>query len=85
LNITDIKGAVYMGQVVEFAKRLTNKPQKSSQEGYSFTDEVNKDTKKLADSLDITMDEAILVAADFYKRYPMLIEWVRSPGYMLRN
>lgn len=46
---------------------------------------VDYDTAKLCAAAGITTEEAIQMASDFYRKYPMLIEHVRSAEYMLRN
>lgn len=46
---------------------------------------VDYDTAKLCAATGVTTEEAIQIASDFYRKYPMLIEHVRSAEYMLRN
>lgn len=76
-----------MGRIVEFnrgRKDKKNVQQPITQE-YSFTAEVEKDIEKLMKAIDGDRDKAIQMASDFYRRYPMLIEYVRSPEYMFRK
>jgi hypothetical protein len=65
-------------------KAKTRKKQLSptSPTGYSFSAEVEKDVSNLSEALNVTKDEAVKIATDFYKRYPMLLEFVRSPENM---
>lgn len=51
----------------------------------TFQSEVDKDAEKLAEKLDISVEEAIKIAEEFYWSYPMLVEWVRSVEYRFRN
>lgn len=51
----------------------------------NFQQEIENDINKLAEKLDMTPSEAIKVAEDFYWAYPMLVEYVRSAEYRLRN
>lgn len=76
-----------MAKILQFGKRTpTKKPsQGKSTGGFSFTQEVSNDVKKLSGNVGITEDEAIKMASDFYRAYPMLMEFVRSPEHMLRN
>lgn len=77
-----------MSKVFDFARSTTPTPRRHTapeDRFFSFSKEVEGDTKKLADSLSISPEEAVKVAADFYRKYPMLMEHVRSPEYMLRN
>jgi hypothetical protein len=48
-------------------------------------DLVSRDSENLAGVTGITVEAAVKMASDFYNRYPMLIEYVRSTDYMLRN
>lgn len=50
-----------------------------------FMAEVEKDTTNLSTAIGKSREDAIQMASDFYKKYPMLIEYVRSPEYMLRG
>jgi hypothetical protein len=34
---------------------------------------------------DIDRAKAVEIASNFYNNYPMLVEWVRSPDFMLRR
>jgi len=54
-------------------------------QGTTFMDMVEQDTRNLAEATGKTLEEAVKMASDFYRKYPMLIEYVRSPEYMLRN
>lgn len=53
--------------------------------GFSFEAEVEKDIQKLRDALGISREEAIDMAKNFYRKYPMLIEFVRTPNELLRR
>lgn len=52
----------------------------------TFSEELARNISNLKHTLDLSTDEeAMKVASDFYRKYPMLVEHVRSPEYMLRN
>jgi len=53
--------------------------------GYSYMTEVENDITKLCDTLGLDRDEAVDMATDFYRKYPMLMEFVRSPENLLRG
>lgn len=78
-----------MGEVVQFdfKKREPNRPAftEHTPASTTFTEVLNRDIKNLSNTCGITEEEAIQMASDFYKRYPMLIEHVRSPEFMLRK
>lgn len=70
-----------MSNLVSFPTRKVKKNIKTKINPYSFNieEEVNKDIAKLAEKLGIDKEEAYRVAIDFYRAYPVLMEWVRSP------
>ncbi|MMZ43593.1 hypothetical protein D1872_51530 [compost metagenome] len=68
------------------ARRRTNNIKKTTEPstaGFSFTEEVNKDILKLRNNLNVTEEEAVKIATDFYRKYPMLIEYVRDANHLL--
>lgn len=71
-----------MAQVLEFRKRTKSQGRTTSNNKYptvgDFEDEVKMDTSRLAIALSISNEEAIEVAAKFYRSYPMLIEAIRA-------
>lgn len=70
--------------VVSIASRGRHKKQATKLEsGFSFTDEVEKDLGRLMDKLSCDRDEAMKVATNFYRSYPMLMELVRTPNHLL--
>ena len=83
-----------MGKIVSFngkqrkLGKLKNKRKdmiNQTIQGTTFMDMVEQDTRNLAEATGKTVEEAVRMASDFYRKYPMLIEYVRSPEYMLRN
>lgn len=48
-----------------------------------FHKEVDVDINNLCDNLGLERDEAIKMAGDFYRKYPMLMEYVRSQDYLI--
>jgi hypothetical protein len=83
-----------MGKVVSFngKKRKLGKVKDKRKysinqtiQGTTFMDMVEQDAYNLAEATGKTKEEAVKIASDFYRKYPMLIEYVRSPEYMLRN
>jgi len=79
-----------MAEVLNLADRRkditrTKKPSVGDSGGFSFSDEVEKDITKLCDQLGVERDEAVHIATDFYRKYPMLMEHVRSPEHLLRG
>lgn len=68
-----------MCKVTEFKTLQTTK------EPTTFSGFVERDLMKLADKLGITREEALRTAKNFYKQYPMLIEFVRSPEQLFRG
>ncbi|MMZ65371.1 hypothetical protein D3C76_1154840 [compost metagenome] len=69
--------------VVSLTARRTPKKIADSTTGFSFSAEVEKDLDKLMSKLGLSRDEAMKVATDFYKSYPMLMELVRTPNHLL--
>jgi hypothetical protein len=70
--------------VIEFGKVVSLvMPVAAASEGYSFTAEVDKDIKNLCKAINVSPEDAVQIAKDFYKKYPMLMEWVRSPEILL--
>ena len=65
-----------MSNVVEF---------RPSKKELSPDDELEANIFKLSSRLSVSREEAIEVAKDFYRKYPMLIEYVRSPENLLRD
>lgn len=68
---------------------IKKEPKKTKQdytgEGFSFENQVEKDISKLCDATGISREEAINMAKNFYRKYPMLIEFVRTPNELLRR
>lgn len=50
----------------------------------NLEDELDKDIKLLAENLTITDEEAIQMATRFYKKYPVLMEYVKCPEQFIR-
>lgn len=67
-----------MGKVIRLNKKITKS-------ATTFTDMLDRDICNLSDVAGISKEQAIQMASDFYRKYPMLIEHVRSPEYMMRN
>lgn len=77
-----------MNKIVDFNKALAKKNSKgntSVRSGDPVNSMLETDIENLASASGITKDEAVLVASRFYKLYPMLMEHVRSPEFMLRK
>lgn len=79
-----------MSKVVEFkagsrVKKASNREAVVTQGMYQ--EAVERDITNLCNSFENGIDRAraVEIAADFYRKYPMLIEMVRSPEYMLRR
>jgi hypothetical protein len=77
---------------MKFGKRKVNKTSNYTTQGTApsnvpmgFMEEVHKDTEKLSEATGITSEQAVQMASDFYRKYPMLVEHVRSIEYMTRN
>jgi hypothetical protein len=47
--------------------------------------ERERNIAKMCDKLSIDRDQAIKLASDFYRTYPMLLEYVRTPEFMANN
>lgn len=74
------------GKLIDIStSRKTREDKKPSNEGFSFHNEVEKDIRRLQDALGISREDAINMAKDFYRRYPMLIEFIREPNELLRR
>jgi predicted ATP-grasp superfamily ATP-dependent carboligase len=73
-----------MGKVIKFGKREDKKVVKSK-ESMTYDEWLTGDIEKLCKALDCSPERAIEVASDFYTNYPMLVEHVRSPEFMLRK
>ncbi len=71
-----------MAKVLEFRRRTQSQSRASkAQNPISFSDveeSIRQDTSRLATALNITNEEAVEVAARFYRSYPMLIESIRT-------
>ena len=65
------------GKIVNFNKK-TKKEVKPKDEITTFSEAVEVDIDRLCSALGITREEAITTASDFYKKYPMLVEYVRD-------
>lgn len=78
-----------MAKVVKFTAKSTKKGkgQNSSHipTPFSFEEEVDKDINKLCATLGINKEEAIKMATNFYRTYPMLMEYVSSANHLLRG
>lgn len=79
-----------MKNVVKFAPRSNKKaPVKQvATGGFSFEAEVDKDIDNMCKALSIPESErerALEIAKDFYRKYPMLMEFVRQPNELLRK
>lgn len=71
-----------MGKIVKFQPR----PKTVKDTDHStFTSALDADIEKLSNATGISKEDAIKMASDFYRRYPMLIEHVRSPEFMFRG
>lgn len=76
-----------MGNVIEFKKKEDKAPSKeintdviSLAGNGGFTDEVKLDINVLCNALNLeSAEQAIMLARDFYRKYPALMEWVSSP------
>ena len=67
------------------ASKTANHTIQGTQAPMGFMAQVDKDTMNLSNATGITPDEAVKMASDFYRKYPMLVEHVRSVEYMTRN
>ena len=82
-----------MSKVVRFRKKEIDSDRKrdfinhtiQGTQPQTFMNEVEKDTNNLAMATGKSHEEAMKIASDFYRRYPMLVEYVRSPDYLFRN
>lgn len=75
---------VILGSLVNFPGN--NKEDMDPVRKDTFSEELERNTCNLRKALSLDSNEdAIEVAADFYRKYPMLIEHVRSPEYMFRG
>lgn len=75
-----------MAKVVPFtAKRTNRKPMTDAKALATFNieAEVNKDTQKLMAKLGLTEEEAVKLATDFYRSYPMLMESIINKPQVL--
>ena len=73
-----------MGKVIPFNRKRKDSSAPVEIAG-SFMGMVEKDTNDLALAIGKTSEEAIEMASDFYRKYPMLVEYVRSPEFLLRG
>lgn len=60
------------------------------QNGFDLDDELEKDIERIRRNwkkgdVELSRDEAIQIAADFYRQYPALIEYVRNSDLVLRG
>ena len=68
-----------MCEVVDITKRTSRKQlAKELSTPFNLGIELQKDIDLLSETLDITEEEALKVAENFYRRYPVLMEYVRS-------
>lgn len=76
-----------MTNIVKFASKRTKQSVSTPPTINTFSQALEEDISRLCDSFDggIDRDKAVQIASDFYNKYPMLMEWVRSPEYMLRK
>jgi hypothetical protein len=82
--MTNIVNFTDLAKAAAKAPKTTTTPQPTTG-GYSFQAEVQSDIVKLCESLGIDEEQAIHIATDFYRKYPALMEWVRSPDHLLRG
>lgn len=61
------------------------RPLSNTLEGFSFSNEVDKEINNLMKATGLDRPEAVSLAKDFYRTYPMLIEFVRSPNELLKK
>ncbi|POR29282.1 hypothetical protein [Paenibacillus polymyxa] len=65
--------------------------QQSANADHHYGTEVQKDIQALqeslrkSDGLGVSSQQALQIAADFYRKYPALIEYVRSNEYLFRH
>lgn len=77
--------------VVQFAvlrdrqKTKKVKTQKVKSDSFNFSEEVEKDINNLMSALNLTREESFAVAKDFYRKYPMLMEFIREPNNLLEK
>ena len=79
-----------MADVIKFTPKIRKRKESTTRPsvgtpGFSFTEEVNKDIEKLCANLNLSSDKAIELATNFYRTYPMLMEYVMSPENLLRG
>ena len=74
-----------MAKVIQFRKKTSKVMERPDVAFSSFTQEVNNNIDKLCGNLDVSKEEAIEIATKFYRAYPMLMEFVRSPDHLLRK
>lgn len=76
-----------MGDIVNFSQAKSRREVsiKKPSEVLTFSEEVDKDLNNLCEALDITKEQALGVATDFYRTYPMLMEFARSSENLLKR
>jgi len=77
-----------MEKVYNFGEERKKRTAKKKPDVITMADvqaELERNIDKLANKMGIEREQAIKMAGDFYRTYPMLIEHVRSPEYLMNN
>ncbi|GFZ87070.1 hypothetical protein GCM10008018_36550 [Paenibacillus marchantiophytorum] len=83
-----------MSNIIQITNKQNGNKKKAqqlfTQYGFDFDTELETDIEQLRKSwsksdVEISREEAIQVAADFYRRYPVLMEYVRNSDLVLKG
>jgi hypothetical protein len=77
-----------MEKVYNFGEERKKRTAKKRPDVLTMADveaERERNIDKMCKKLGIDRDQAIKLASDFYRAYPMLMEYVRTPEFMANN